>query len=64
MLQLLDDKNESLDCTYQHFKCAKPLDFSFKNLITLEGMYIVYWDEAKPLYLLFCTFSTTNSEDA
>lgn len=35
-----EDKNKESECSYQHFKCAKPLDFSFKNLNTLEGMYI------------------------
>lgn len=33
-----ENKNKESECSYQHFKCAKPLDFSFKNLNTLEGM--------------------------
>lgn len=33
-------QKQKCDTAYQYFKCAKPLDFSYRGLKSLEGAYI------------------------
>lgn len=32
------DDEPLCNSAYQYFKCAKPLDFSYRNLVSLEGI--------------------------
>lgn len=68
------DDESKCNTAYQYFKCAKPLDFSYRNLVSLEGIhgskllipiYIVHIDGScvdtrYVSYMYFSTVTITN----